>query len=148
MTMKTNLKDIAALTGALLKGEDREIEILLTDSRSLSDPAKSLFALRGSRNDGHRYIADLYNLGVRSFAVDHIPDNSREMPEVSWLVVPDTLKALQTAGAMGRRNASSIVAITGSRGKTTLKEWLFQILSPSCNVSRSPVVSIPASVCR
>jgi len=137
--MKTNLKDIAALTGALLKGEDREIEILLTDSRSLSDPAKSLFfALRGSRNDGHRYIADLYNLGVRSFAVDHIPDNSREMPEVSWLVVPDTLKALQTAGAMGRRNASSIVAITGSRGKTTLKEWLFQILSPSCNVSRSP----------
>lgn len=43
MTMKTNLKDIAALTGALLKGEDREIEILLTDSRSLSDPAKSLF---------------------------------------------------------------------------------------------------------
>lgn len=137
--MKANLKDIAALTGALLKGEDREIEILLTDSRSLSDPAKSLFfALRGSRNDGHRYVEELYAHGVRAFAVDHIPDNSREMPEASWLVVPDTLNALQTAGAMGRRNASSIVAITGSRGKTTLKEWLFQILSPSCNVSRSP----------
>lgn len=139
MSMITCLKDIARLTGATFYGADREIEILLTDSRSLSNPGKSLFfAIRGPRNDGHRYISDLYAKGVRAFVADSLPEDAGKMPEASWLVVPDTLEALQTAGAMGRRNASSIVAITGSRGKTTLKEWLFQILSPFRNVSRSP----------
>lgn len=139
LSMKSCLKEIAELTQASLEGSDREIEILLTDSRSLSDPAKSLFfAIRGERNDGHRYISELYAKGVRAFVVDHLPENMPEMPSASWIVVSDTLVALQSVGAMGRRNASSIVAITGSRGKTTLKEWMFQILSPSRNVSRSP----------
>ena len=139
LSMKSCLKEIAELTQALLEGSDREIEILLTDSRSLSDPAKSLFfAIRGERNDGHRYISELYAKGVRAFVVDHLPENMSEMPSASWIVVSDTLVALQIVGAMGRRNAASIVAITGSRGKTTLKEWMFQILSPSRNVSRSP----------
>ena len=134
--MKTNLNDIASLLEAPMSGENRDIELLLTDSRSLSDPAKSLFfALRGPSNDGHRYISDLYSRGVRSVVVDCIPASASDMPDASWIVVPDTLKALQKAGSMGRRNASAVIAITGSRGKTTLKEWLFQILSPSLNVS-------------
>ncbi len=137
--MKTNLNDIAALLGVSLHGPDREVELLLTDSRSLTDPAKSLFfALRGPSNDGHRYVADLYSRGVRGFVVETLPENASEMPEASWIVVKDTLTALQESGSMGRGNANLIIAITGSRGKTTLKEWLFQILSPSLNVSRSP----------
>lgn len=139
LSMKSSLKVIAELTRASLDGGDREIDILLTDSRSLSAPAKSLFfAIKGQRNDGHRYIAELYDRGVRAFVVEHKPDDVSKFRDASWLVVPDTLHALQSVGAMGRCNADSIVAITGSRGKTTLKEWLFQILSPYRNVSRSP----------
>ncbi|MDE7096021.1 MAG: bifunctional UDP-N-acetylmuramoyl-tripeptide:D-alanyl-D-alanine ligase/alanine racemase, partial [Muribaculaceae bacterium] len=137
--MKKSLKDIADTLGVNLKGSDHEIEILLTDSRSLTDSAKSLFfALRGASNDGHRYIAELYSRGVRAFVVNEIPESAVEMADASWIVVPSTLRALQQIGAFGRDNASKIIAITGSRGKTTLKEWLFQILSPDLNVSRSP----------
>ncbi len=137
--MKTDLKEIAATLGSEISGPDREIEILLTDSRSLTDPAKSLFfALRGSSNDGHRYIRELYDRGVRSFVVNEITSDDVAMPEASWIIVEDTLEALQKVGSLGRGNTSEIVAITGSRGKTTLKEWLFQILSPALNVSRSP----------
>ena len=137
--MKTDLNEIASLLGVRLQGPDREIELLLTDSRSLTDPAKSLFfALRGESNDGHRYIRELYAGGVRAFVVDAVMSDCVEMPDASWIVVPDTLKALQKAGSLGHGNASTVVAITGSRGKTTLKEWLFQILSPTLGVSRSP----------
>ena len=137
--MKTDLNEIAALIGVRPQGPDREIELLLTDSRSLTDPAKSLFfALRGESNDGHRYIRELYARGVRAFVVEDAMPDRFEMPDASWIVVPDTLKALQKTGSLGHGNASTVVAITGSRGKTTLKEWLFQILSPSLDVSRSP----------
>lgn len=137
--MKALLSEIAEKTGCDFCGHDREIEILLTDSRSLTNPDKSLFfALRGDSNDGHKYIDDLYAKGVRSFVVDHIPDDSGSMPEASWILTDNTLTALQMVGSMGRKNAKRIIAITGSRGKTTLKEWLFQMLSHSLNVSRSP----------
>lgn len=137
--MKAKLKDIAFSTGSELKGDDRDIEILLTDSRSLTNAEKTLFfALRGESNDGHRYVADMYARGVRAFAVDHIPADATSMPGTSWIVADDTLKALQRTGHMGRANASSLMAVTGSKGKTTLKEWLFQMLSASLNVSRSP----------
>lgn len=137
--MQAKLSEIASQLDVALKGKDFEVEILLTDSRSLSDPAKSLFfALKTESNDGHRYIADLYRKGVRAFVADHLPEEAVDFPDASFIVVPDTLKALQKAGAMGRKNARRLVAITGSRGKTTLKEWLFQMLQPTMNVSRSP----------
>lgn len=137
--MKATLREISSLLGSELRGEDHEIELLLTDSRSLSDPAKSLFfALRGQSNDGHRYISDLYSRGVRSFVVDTLPSDAPEMADASWILVSDTLGTLQKVGSLGRVNAAAVIGITGSRGKTTLKEWLFQILSPSLNVSRSP----------
>lgn len=137
--MKITLNDIADLLGTGLNGQDRDIELILTDSRSLTDPAKSIFfALRGPSNDGHRYVKGLFSRGVRAFVVSEIPSDITSMPGASWIVVPDTLKALQMVGSLGRANAANIVAITGSRGKTTLKEWLFQILSPSLEVSRSP----------
>ncbi|MDE6290357.1 MAG: alanine racemase, partial [Muribaculaceae bacterium] len=122
-----------------MQGPDREIELLLTDSRSLTDPAKSLFfSLHVLSNDGHRYIRELYGRGVKAFVVDAVPSESADMSEASWIVVADTLKALQAVGALGHTNASQVIAITGSRGKTTLKEWLFQMLSPTLAISRSP----------
>ncbi|MDE7349772.1 MAG: alanine racemase [Muribaculaceae bacterium] len=137
--MKTTLKEIASLLESPLKGVDREIELLLTDSRSLSDPAKSLFfALRTDTNDGHRYIRDLYLKGVRAFVVNEILSDATDMPDASWIEVTDTIKALQKTGSLGHQNAKTVIAITGSRGKTTLKEWLFQMLSPFMGVSRSP----------
>lgn len=138
--MKIELKQLAAEADCKLIGKNREIDILLTDSRSLTEPERTLFfALKGECNDGHRYINDLYARGVRSFAVEHVPaEASSDMPEASWLVASDTLKSLQMAGHTRRANARRIVAITGSRGKTTLKEWLFRMLSPTFNVSRSP----------
>lgn len=138
--MKIELKQLAAAADCKLIGKNREIDILLTDSRSLTEPERTLFfALKGESNDGHRYVNDLYARGVRSFVVDHVPaEASAEMPEASWLVAADTLKSLQKAGHACRANARRIVAITGSRGKTTLKEWLFSMLSPTLNVSRSP----------
>ncbi len=137
--MQVMLSEIAARLGVSLKGDDRAASILLTDSRSLTDPAKSLFfALRTASNDGHRYIPELYGRGVRAFVVGRMPADAGTMPDASWIEVPDTLAALQNVGFMGRGNAAKTLAITGSRGKTTLKEWLFQILSPAFNVSRSP----------
>ncbi|MDE5997186.1 MAG: bifunctional UDP-N-acetylmuramoyl-tripeptide:D-alanyl-D-alanine ligase/alanine racemase, partial [Muribaculaceae bacterium] len=85
--MKLDLNEIATLLSSSLKGENRDVELLLTDSRSLTDPAKSLFfALRGPSNDGHRYILDLYSRGVRSFVVNEVPVSASEMPDASWII--------------------------------------------------------------
>ncbi len=118
---------------------DMEVKRLLTDSRSLRSPASSMFfALRSRRDDGHRYIPELYRRGVRMFVVERLPEEDNGMPDALWLKVDDTLTALQRVGGLGRPLANTVLAITGSRGKTTLKEWLFQILSPGLSVARSP----------
>ncbi len=115
------------------------LSTLLTDSRSLRRPAESVFfALRTATGDGHRYVRELYDRGVRVFVVERIPEKREEMPDAVWLKVEDTLRALRTVGAINRRNTRRLAAITGSRGKTSLKEWLFQILSPLKSISRSP----------
>lgn len=113
---------------------------LLIDSRSLLDPAHTIFfAIPTTRDDGHRYIPELYAQGVRSFVVTQDFSRRSEFPEADFYFVPDTAKALQTTAAAKREQfAIPVVAITGSRGKTIVKEWLYQMLSPSMRVSRSP----------
>ncbi len=123
------------------EGPDPDIRILLTDSRSLTDPRHSLFfALRTRTGDGHHFIAPLYRAGVRAFVVsdDWHPREGEEMPEARFLRVADTLQALQGVGASRRKRARRVVAITGSRGKTAVKECLFQLLSPLRRIARSP----------
>jgi len=117
----------------------KTISYLLYDSRKLSHPPETLFvALKSSRNDGHKYISSLYALGVRNFLVETIP-NDIILEEANFLVVKDTLKALQEIAAK-HRNAFKfpIVGITGSNGKTIVKEWLYSLLQPDFNISRSP----------
>lgn len=123
---------------SVIADPDMTVEHLLTDSRSLLFHETTLFfALATHNGDGHRYIPQLYDRGVRAFVTTHIPAGS--FPGASFLVVDDTLTALQTLGAENRRRSSAtVIAITGSRGKTVVKEMLFRLLSPDHNIARSP----------
>ena len=140
--MKATLHQISTLSGCRLPAganPDLEIDNLLTDSRSLEAPESTLFfAIPTEGNDGHRYIGDLYRKGVRVFVVNHLPEDSRNMQDAVFFVVDDTVRALQKIAARSDRFPSPILAITGSRGKTTLKEWIFQLIEPLVGVSRSP----------
>jgi alanine racemase len=119
---------------------ETDIQILLTDSRSLSEPAVSLFfALTTAHNDGHKYIRDLYDRGVRNFTVQHSFDGMNDMPDANFLLVSDTLLALQQLAAFHRRQFEiPVIGITGSNGKTIVKEWLYQLLHDRLSIVRSP----------
>ena len=125
---------------------------LLTDSRSLSFPEETLFfSIVTASGDGHNYIDTLYKRGVRNFVVGKNFD-STAYEEANFLIVDDTLKALQTLAAHHRSTFDiPIVGITGSDGKTIVKEWLYQITDGSHVVARSPrsynsQIGVPLSV--
>lgn len=135
-----SLADIAPIIGTGTPQHNHNVQILLTDSRSLTKPEVSLFfAISTPTNDGHRYVESLYRQGVRSFVVEKIMPEWNDLSEASFMVVNNSVKALQQiARACRDKFSGTVVSITGSRGKTTLKEWLFQLLEPLCNVQRSP----------
>ncbi|MDR2806180.1 MAG: bifunctional UDP-N-acetylmuramoyl-tripeptide:D-alanyl-D-alanine ligase/alanine racemase [Dysgonamonadaceae bacterium] len=116
------------------------IRILLTDSRSLSEPAVTVFfALRTEHDDGRRYILDLYEKGVRYFVVQHDFEGMDQIPEAHCFWVENTLAALQQIAAEHRRLFTiPIIGITGSNGKTIVKEWLYQLLHDRFSIVRSP----------
>ena len=149
-----NLKLISDILGGRLAGagEDRTIQDLLIDSRQLLSPAQTLFfALASDRNDGHRYIGELYEKGVRAFVVNRVLEPN-DFTEATFIVVDDTLKALQKLAAHHRAQYHiPVIGITGSNGKTIVKEWLAQLLGPDYNTVRSPKsynsqVGVPLSV--
>lgn len=128
------------------------ISSLAIDSRTIFDPDSSLFfALKSERNDGHRYIPDLVHAGVRAFVVSEYPEEFQQYKQCCFIQVPDTLKALQKLAAWHRSTFNiPVVGITGSNGKTIVKEWLFEILQ-NRTVVRSPKsynsqVGVPISV--
>ncbi len=153
--MKYTIEKVTTLIGARrIGGSDANIGWILTDSRSLCFPEETLFfALKTERNDGHRYIGDLYRRGVRNFVVESVPDNAAtDYPQSNFLKVTSSLEALQRL-AERHRDAFDIpvVGITGSNGKTMVKEWLYQLLSPQMAVTRSPKsynsqIGVPLSV--
>lgn len=124
----------------ILCDKEVEIENLLTDSRNHFSPGNTLFfAIKTEGgNDGHHYIEELYRKGVRNFIGEYIPESFKGYNDVNFILVPKTLQALSEIGLQHRQNAKEIIAITGSRGKTTLKEMIFQLLEPDFNISRSP----------
>ena len=152
--MTYSISQIATLIGARRIGNtEGNISFLLTDSRSLSFPEETLFfALRSKRNDGHRYIEELYNRGVRNFVVEGTDEKHKALEGANFLVVKDTLAALQRLAERHRDEFNiPIVGITGSNGKTVVKEWLYQLLMPSMHVTRSPrsynsQIGVPLSV--
>ena len=174
--MSYAIESIAQSIGARRVGEyEATIDWLLTDSRSLSFPEETLFfALTTKRNSGVRYIPELYARGVRNFVVseeefkqvengelriesamqgdDAQPILNSQLSTLNFLIVPNPLKALQKLAEVHRERFNiPVIGITGSNGKTIVKEWLHQLLSPDRCIVRSPrsynsQIGVPLSV--
>lgn len=149
------MSELAAMAGGRLIGNAGNVEPirhLLTDSRKMMSPSTSLFfAMKGDRRDGHEFIPELHAAGVRSFVVSDESSVSA-YPDSCFLVVHDTLTALQKISSEHRRKFKyPVVAITGSNGKTIVKEWLYQLLRDNYHIVRSPKsynsqIGVPLSV--
>lgn len=136
-----SLTYIASITNAKLVGNGAvEISKLITDSRKVVTPNESLFvALRGVNHDGHRYILELIAKGVCNFLVDSQFDVGSVDENVNFLIVDNTLNALQLLAAAHRHSVDyPILAITGSNGKTIVKEWVVQLAGDKKSIIRSP----------
>lgn len=153
--MNYSIDKIAENINAKRLGDaEAQISFILTDSRSLCFPEETLFfALHSERNDGHHYIDELYHRGVRNFVVEQLPDAfSSIYKQANFLQVDNSLLALQQLTTCHRSAFTiPIVGITGSNGKTMVKEWLSQLLSFDHNVTRSPKsynsqIGVPLSV--
>ncbi len=128
------------------------VEHLQIDSRRIIHPQTTLFfALQTARRDGHDFIKECYSRGIRNFAVQKKVDVS-VFSDANFILVDDTLKALQQLAAYHRQQFNiPVIGITGSNGKTIVKEWLNQLLSDHFNIVRSPKsynsqVGVPLSV--
>jgi alanine racemase len=127
------------------------IDNISIDSRSLQNGEHTLFfAISGPNHDGHQYIEELISQGVQNFVVTHFDENLKS--KANFLVVENTLEALQKFAAFYRNQFDfPIIGITGSNGKTIVKEWLNFLLSPDYNIIRSPKsynsqVGVPLSI--
>ena len=151
------LSQIARVIGSSLSTavEDTDIEYLLTDSRQLrTTPAQTLFfALRTARNDGAEYISELLAKGVRAFVVNRSSLHLVSEQSLPYcLVVDDSLDALQNLAAYKRSlYHCPVIGITGSNGKTVVKEWLSQLLQSDYRITCSPKsynsqIGVPLSV--
>lgn len=151
--MQYSVNDIARIIQAeTIVSNDNPVEHLLLDSRKVFSPATSLFfALISFRRNGHDFIPELYKKGVRNFVVSE-KINRNHYPEASILKVKDTLSALQQLASYHRSQFNiPVIGITGSNGKTIVKEWLYQLLHPEYNIVRSPKsynsqIGVPLSV--
>jgi alanine racemase len=154
LTRTYTIKEISDIIGGKLTGNSKDtIKYLLTDSRSIISPEESVFfAITGSRHNGHNYISELSFKQVKHFVVSTLPRDTELLKNACFIKVNDTLKALQQLAAYHRHNFSiPVVGITGSNGKTIIKEWLYQLLSQDYNIVRSPKsynsqVGVPLSV--
>ncbi|WP_269234381.1 bifunctional UDP-N-acetylmuramoyl-tripeptide:D-alanyl-D-alanine ligase/alanine racemase [Flavobacterium flavigenum] len=151
--MSVNLKSLVSVLHADWTGSDAAVFVdhISIDSRSLQNGSQTLFfALTGVNNDGHSYILELIEKGVQNFVVQYIPENS--VGKANFLVVKSTLEALQKFAAYHRNHFDiPVIGLTGSNGKTIVKEWLNFLLGPDYNIIRSPKsynsqVGVPLSV--
>ncbi len=139
-----SLPEIAAIVqGRLIhfgKAADHPIRYLSFDSRTILSGKETLFfALKNERNDGHHYITDAHDREVAAFVVSELPEWDSHHDTASFILVDNTLDALQNLAAYHRRRFSyPVTAITGSNGKTLVKEWLAEILRSRLHVIRSP----------
>ena len=139
--MRMSIENITNILKAKRIGSlETEIDWILTDSRSLCFAEETLFfALKTKRNDGHKYIPELYERGVRNLVVSDLPEELENYADANFLQVAHPLKALQRLAEKYRaRFDIPVVGITGSNGKTVVKEWLYKLLSPERIITRSP----------
>lgn len=143
------------VSGRIISASLNETQIsdILIDSRKLISPQGTLFiAIKTLRNDGHKYISSLYQRGIRNFLVSTEPSNLNNLSKANFIVVENTLLALQAlAGDKRKKFSIPVIGITGSNGKTIIKEWLFQMLQADKDIIRSPKsynsqIGVPLSV--
>lgn len=152
--MNYSISDIASVINGTLNGSSAaSIKNLLIDSRKLSNAETSLFfAIKGDRHDGHTYLNDLFEKGVRNFVVSNLPQNIATFTATNFIFVSDTLFALQKLCVYHREQFKiPVIGITGSNGKTIVKEWLYQLMREDKNIVRSPKsfnsqVGVPLSI--
>ena len=152
--MEYSIKDITNILNCNeVPFEDLNISLLLTDSRSLKSPAETLFfAIKSKSNDGHRFIEELYKKGVRNFVTEQNLPIFSTFKGANIIKVEKSVKAMQKIAAAHRRKFKiPVIGITGSNGKTIVKEWLNQLLQPDFFITRSPrsynsQIGVPLSV--
>jgi alanine racemase len=150
--MQYSVKEIGEVIDARIVGNaDFTFQNVFMDSRTIASPERSLFiAIRGERHDGHLFIYDLFQRGVRCFLVEKTVKIFE--PEATYMIVDNTLRAFQKIAAYHRSKFDiPVIGITGSNGKTIVKEWIYQSLHHELNISRSPKsfnsqVGVPLSV--
>ncbi|UII22517.1 bifunctional UDP-N-acetylmuramoyl-tripeptide:D-alanyl-D-alanine ligase/alanine racemase [Fulvivirga ligni] len=147
-------QELSGITGGNIFSDraDEEIKYLITDSRRSFFAREALFfAIPGKRHDGHDYLSSAYKQGIRQFVVQYKPDLT-SFPESNFLVVDDVVGALQAIAAHHRAQYQlKTIGITGSNGKTIIKEWLYQMLIPYRKIVKSPhsynsQIGVPLSV--
>ena len=135
--MKYSLSDIAKIVGGRLMGCDLGVTSVATDSRSYAIAPDTLFvAMKGVNHDAHDHIAEVEERGVKAFMVEREIALSEGCGAV---IVENSLKALQALATYHRKQfTGKVVAITGSNGKTTVKEWIAQCAPRNAKIFRSP----------
>jgi alanine racemase len=152
--LKLTSSDIAKIVNGSLTGKpDLLISDIITDSRHLGfTEGLAFFAIVGKNHDGHLYINNLYNRGIRTFIVEKLPAAIRNYKGAAFILTKGTVHALQLLAAYKRKSfKSTVIAVTGSAGKTVVKEWLAEILGLTVPVVRSPKsynsqIGVPLSV--
>jgi len=152
--MTLTASDITAIVNGKLTGNpDLKATDLVIDSRQLSFTDGLVFlAIRGLHHDGHLFIENLYTRGIRIFIVEKLPKNPESFIETAFIVTNNSIEALQLLAAYKREHFKSpVIAITGSAGKTIVKEWLADVLGLTKSVVRSPKsynsqIGVPLSV--
>ncbi len=131
----------------------RKIDKIQIDSRKLIiTPGNIFFAIKGKNHDSHKFLKEIYDKGIRQFVIEDKNFNITEFPEANIILVDSSIKALQRFAAYHRNQFKKpILGITGSNGKTIIKEWLSQALSLKYNVIKNPKsynsqIGVPLSV--
>ena len=139
-----SVNEVANILKGKLEGkpsDNMDLRFLLCDSRQLIAPEHTLFfALKTKTNDGHRYVTDLLEKGVRNFVVNHVKKEWLDQyPDAAFVVHKNPIHALQILAAHHRSvHNPEVLAITGSNGKTVVKEWLNQLLFNEKQIVRNP----------
>jgi alanine racemase len=152
--LKFTSAEIAGIIKGSLTGKpDLEVTDIVTDSRNLNFAEGLAFlAIRGKNHDGHNFLGNIYNKGIRVFIVEKLPDDIADFDGAAFITTADSVMALQLlAGHVRRSFRSPVIAVTGSAGKTVVKEWLADVLGLALPVVRSPKsynsqIGVPLSV--
>jgi Alr-MurF fusion protein len=136
----------------ILEAADLMISDLVVDSRKpVINEGSLFFAIAGPRNDGHAYIIDLYLLGIRQFVIEK-NIGIEKYPDANFLLASSSIRALQVIAEAHRKEFKfPVIGVTGSNGKTIIKEWLYQLLSPNYSIVKNPgsynsQIGVPLSI--